>query len=156
MFRCTWTSRSTVHIAGPQTGLQRVQGPTRERAKHCYPEFVAGASADQRSAWFVAWTAIGALLTVGAISLGFFVVLVALSALLLLLTVSSARRSFLGLFVGIGSVCLLVALINREGDAAERLNPVPWLVIGLVLTFGPLIYYRARAAVRTHTAHKAR
>jgi hypothetical protein len=82
----------------------------------------------------------------GTISLGPIVALVGLFGALLLLTQPSARTSAsLGLFAGAGAVCLLVAVLNSQRRAGGHLDPIPWLVIGIVLVAIPLIYYRTKA-----------
>jgi predicted metal-binding membrane protein len=51
-----------------------------------------------------------------------------------MLTRPRVRNSAFGLVTGIGSLLLVIAWIQRDGP----LNPIPWLVAGLVLLFAGL------------------
>jgi len=66
----------------------------------------------------------------------------------------SSRRHIEGVIVGAGLPFLYVAYLNRQGPGAvcysdghggggcnDNLNPLPWLVIGLVLIVGGVVFY---------------
>jgi hypothetical protein len=63
----------------------------------------------------------------------------------------SARRSAFGLLAGAGLLSLFVAYVQRDGPGTtcwhtasasgcdQHLNPIPWLVVGLVLIVGAVL-----------------
>ena len=96
--------------------------------------------------WFLIWLAIGGLLAIGAVSLGPLVVFpVAALGIGAAVRWPQLRGSMFGLVSGAGVVVLVVAYLNREGPGTtcwhtatrsgcdEHLNPLPWLVAGVVL-----------------------
>jgi hypothetical protein len=101
-------------------------------------------------AWFWAWAAVGAL---GVLSLDVGP-LAAAPALVLGAAIArneTARRSAFGLVSGAGLSLLLVAYVQREGPGTicyrtatargcdQRLSPLPWLVVGVVLVLAGLL-----------------
>lgn len=106
---------------------------------------IAGLSKTKLRAYLLShitnWFAVGAVLVLGTISLGFPVVLVGLAGALLLLSRPAARGSALGLFAGAGAVCVLVAALNWTSRSGGYLNPIPWLVAGAVLISVPVLYF---------------
>ena len=62
-----------------------------------------------------------------------------------------ARQSTLGLLAGAGLLCLFVSYMQREGPGTtcwhaatasgcdQHLNPLPWLIVGLILLVGALL-----------------
>jgi hypothetical protein len=106
-----------------------------------------------RCLWFWAWAAVGALATASLDpGLG---PLAAIPALVLGVLVACggerSRGSALGLITGAGLPLLLVAYIQRQGPGTtcwhtataagcnQHLNPLPWLIVGLVLVLAGLI-----------------
>jgi nitrate reductase NapE component len=112
--------------------------------------------------WFVAWAISGALLAVGIVgSFGVLVIVLpigALSALVLILTARSWPE-VLGVGSGIGSLALGIAFLNRNyspcPDAPTTgirlpghrppdcggIDPLPWLMAGMVLLLGSVAAY---------------
>jgi hypothetical protein len=95
---------------------------------------------------FCAWTLIGAVAALGLVSLGPIALGPALIAGAALSTSTTARRSRFGLLAGAGLVLLFIAYLQRQGPGTtcwhtataagceQHLNPIPWLLIGLLLT----------------------
>ncbi len=120
--------------------------------------------------WTVAF-ALTALAAVGAMSIGMFILPVALGAVVL-----AARRNrswpeaLAGGFLGVAAVCLLVAYLQRgyvpcpplpatvhvgpgQGGGCGGLDPTPWLGVGLLLAAtGLLSYALVRRAGRAAAA----
>src|SRR5687768_17474878 len=109
---------------------------------------------------FTAWVLAGALAVfslLGAASIGLFIAPLAAIAIWLALRFGRAGPEMLGMVAGAGAVCLLIALLNRntrscaeEGhilSPAETeascggLEPMPWLVAGLVLVAAGFVAY---------------
>lgn len=107
-----------------------------------------------RCGWFWAWVTVGIATMLGLISLGFLMLIPAGLVGALLWRKEAARRSAWGLLTGTGLPLLLVALLNRAGPGftcyrtataagcSQHLDPIPWLVAGLALTFGGLVAQR--------------
>lgn len=105
----------------------------------------------QTCMWFWAWAAIGALVVL-SLDLG---PLTALPALVLGALVARAGEhsggSVFGLVTGAGLPLLLVAYVQRQGPGTtcwrtatsagcdQHLNPLPWLIVGIVLVLAGLI-----------------
>lgn len=94
-------------------------------------------------AWFWAWALVGAGLALSMIS--FIGVLTILPvAIVGLLLARRGRVSPFGLVSGVGVMLLVVAYLQRQGPGTtctytatgssceQHLNPIPWLVVGLV------------------------
>jgi hypothetical protein len=66
-------------------------------------------------------------------------------------TVPTGRRSAVGALAGAGLLCLLVAYVQRQGPGTscwhtatasgcdQHLDPIPWLVVGLLLLVGAIV-----------------
>ena len=88
------------------------------------------------------------MVSLGPIALG-----PALIAAGALSTSQAARRSPLGMLAGAGLVFLFVAYVQREGPGTtcwhtataegcdQHLNPIPWLVIGLLLVLSAILLH---------------
>jgi hypothetical protein len=110
-----------------------------------------------RCGWFWAWAAVGMLAVLGLVSLGPIVLAAAALAGAALAWSPMARRSALGLLAGVGLLALLVAYIQRDGPGTtcwrtatatgcdQHLNPIPWLVVGVLLIVGAVIAQARRA-----------
>jgi hypothetical protein len=85
--------------------------------------------------WFGAWTGAGAL-TVFALltgfSIGLFILPFAVVALVAVWRRTRGGWEALGILVGAGAIALLIAAIHADPDN-RGLDPVPWLVAGLLL-----------------------
>jgi hypothetical protein len=104
-----------------------------------------------RCGWFSAWTAVGATGALGLISLGPIALGPALIAGAAISRSQSARRSAFGLLAGAGLLSLFVAYVQRDGPGTtcwhtasasgcdQHLNPIPWLVVGLVMVVGAVL-----------------
>jgi hypothetical protein len=72
----------------------------------------------------------------------------------------TGSRSALGLVAGAGLLSLFVAYVQRDGSGTtcwhtatasgcdQRLNPIPWLVVGIVLVVGAVIAQSRRSGWR--------
>jgi hypothetical protein len=92
---------------------------------------------------FWAWAVAGCVFAFGLLVLGFLVLLP-----LAILIALRPGKAALGLLTGAGLPLLWVAFLNRAGPGTtcwahgsssgcgENLNPLPWLVLGLVLVAG--------------------
>lgn len=95
--------------------------------------------------WFWAWAAVGGAGAVGLISLGPIALVPAVTAAVAMLRSQRGHRSMFGLLTGAGFLSLFVAYVQRDGPGLtcwhtatasgcdQHLNPIPWLVAGLVL-----------------------
>ncbi|MGO9791643.1 MAG: hypothetical protein ACLP8S_19715 [Solirubrobacteraceae bacterium] len=104
-----------------------------------------------RCGWFWAWTAVGAAGALGLISLGPIALGPALIAGVAMSRSRTGSRSAFGLFAGAGLLSLFVAYVQRDGPGTtcwhtatatgcdQHLNPIPWLVVGIVLVVGAVI-----------------
>jgi hypothetical protein len=101
--------------------------------------------------WFWAWAAVGVAGALGAISLGPIALIPSVTAALAMSRSRSASRSALGLLAGAGLLSLFVAFVQRDGPGTtcwhtamasgcdQHLNPVPWLVVGILLVGGGVL-----------------
>jgi len=101
--------------------------------------------------WFLAWVLVGTALALGTVSLGPLVVFPVLLVALVMLRREDARRSLAGLASGAGVLLLIVAFLNRDGPGTtcwhrgsasgcdQHLNPLPWLILGVVLVGAGLV-----------------
>lgn len=108
-------------------------------------------------AWFCAWAAAGGGVAIGAIALGPVAFLPALVGGLILASGTKSRRSAFGLLSGIGISLLVVAWVQRSGPGetcwhtstasgcSQHLDPLPWLVGGIVLFAAGLIGHMRRS-----------
>lgn len=100
---------------------------------------------------FWAWAAVGALV-VASLDLGPLTALPALVLAVLVARVENrGRGSEFGLLTGAGLPLLLVAYVQRAGPGTtcwhtatsagcdQHLNPMPWLIVGLILVLAGLI-----------------
>ena len=104
-----------------------------------------------RCGWFWAWATVGAAGGLGAISLGPIALAPSFIAALAMSRSRSASRSAFGLIAGAGLLSLFVAFVQRDGPGTtcwhtalasgcdQHLNPVPWLVAGIVLVVGGVV-----------------
>jgi hypothetical protein len=98
-----------------------------------------------RCGWFWAWAAVGVAGALGLISLGPIVLGPAIIAGGAMSRSRAGLRSAFGLLAGAGLLSLFVAYVQRDGPGTtcwhtatasgcdQHLNPVPWLVVGLLL-----------------------
>ncbi|MEU6355284.1 hypothetical protein ABZ896_39250 [Streptomyces sp. NPDC047072] len=99
-------------------------------------------------AWFCAWLLVGALASLGlltVLSIGVFLLPAALVAAVLLATRNGSRVGLAGLLSGLGAPLLYVAFLNREGpgnvcttsasgqSCVDEYSPWGWLAAGVVL-----------------------
>lgn len=105
---------------------------------------------------FWAWVLVGALGAIGLVSLGPIALGPAGVAATALSSSRTARRSASGLLTGAGLVSLLVAYLQRNGPGttcwhtatgvgcADHLDPVPWLLAGIVLVLAGTVLHRRK------------
>ena len=101
--------------------------------------------------WFWAWAAVGSAGAVGLVSLGPVALVPAVIAAAAMLRSQRGQRSMFGLLTGAGLLSLFVAYVQRAGPGTtcwhtatasgcdQHLNPIPWLVAGLLLVLGGVV-----------------
>lgn len=104
-----------------------------------------------RCMWFWAWAVVGGAGAVGLVSLGPLALGPAVIAAMAMARSQTARRSAAGVSAGAGLLCLFVAYVQRQGPGTtcwhtataggcdQHLNPLPWLILGVVLFVGGLL-----------------
>jgi hypothetical protein len=107
--------------------------------------------------WFWAWALLGSALTLGILSLGPILAAPLLVIGWLMASRPAIRRSAFGLLSGAGALLLYVAWVQRAGPGTtcwqtqtasgcdQHLNPLPWLVAGVVLFVGGVAAHARRA-----------
>jgi hypothetical protein len=81
---------------------------------------------------FWLWAVAGALVSfslIAAASIGLFVLPVAALAIFFAVRRTRSRAEILGVFVGAGAICALIALLQRGPDS---LDATPWIVAAVV------------------------
>ncbi len=106
--------------------------------------------------WFFAWALLGSAAALAAISLGPLLLLPVLLFAVFLSRRPVIRRSAFGLLTGVGSLLLYVAWVQRDGPGTtcwhtatasgcdQHLNPLPWLVLGIVLAIAGFVGHARR------------
>lgn len=104
-----------------------------------------------RCGWFWAWATAGAAGALGLISLGPIALGPAVITGVAMSRSQTGVRAAFGLFGGAGLVALFVAYVQRDGPGTtcwhmgtrtgcdQHLNPIPWLVVGIVLVVAAVI-----------------
>jgi hypothetical protein len=107
--------------------------------------------------WFWAWALLGSAVTLGILSLGPILAVPLLVIGWLMASRPAIRRSAFGLLSGAGALLLYVAWVQRAGPGTtcwqtqtasgcdQHLNPLPWLVAGVVLFVGGVAAHARRA-----------
>jgi hypothetical protein len=95
--------------------------------------------------WFWAWVLVGGATMFGLLVAGMLAVAPVALTILALASQPTIRRSAFGLFTGLGIPLIYVAWVQRAGPGTtcwhtatasgcdQHLNPLPWLVVGVVL-----------------------
>lgn len=107
--------------------------------------------------WFAAWALVGATYAVvilGVLTIGLFVLPVSLAATLLLARRRGAPSSGWGALSGLGLPLLYVAWLNRDGpgevcraiggqgqSCTQELSPWPWVAAGTALVVAGIVAY---------------
>jgi len=106
--------------------------------------------------WFCVWALLGSAAALGAVSLGPLLLLPVLLFGVFLARRPVIRRSAFGLLTGAGSLLLFVAWVQRDGPGTtcwhtgtasgcdQHLNPLPWLVFGIVLVIAGFVAHARR------------
>lgn len=101
-------------------------------------------------AWFWAWAIVGAAFGLGVTSIGILVVVPATLAVVFMTRHRPIRGAF-GVATGVGAVLLVIAYLQRQGPGTtcwhtatgsgcdQHLNPLPWLVVGLICVAAGLV-----------------
>jgi hypothetical protein len=107
--------------------------------------------------WFWAWALLGSAVTLGILSLGPILAAPLLVIGWLMASRPAIRRSAFGLLSGAGVLLLYVAWVQRAGPGTtcwqtqtasgcdQHLNPLPWLVAGVVLFVSGVAAHAHRA-----------
>ncbi|HEY3551732.1 MAG TPA: hypothetical protein VGK68_11810 [Gaiellaceae bacterium] len=109
--------------------------------------------------WFFVWALLGSSWALATTSLGpLLLVPTALLAVFVWRRIPAARRSAFGLLTGAGTLLLYIAWLQRDGPGTtcrhippaglqcdQHLNPLPWLVIGIVLVLAGFVAHARRA-----------
>lgn len=107
--------------------------------------------------WFWAWAVLGSAVALGALSLGPILAAPILVIGWVMASRPSIRRSAFGLLTGAGALLLYVAWVQRAGPGTtcwqtqtasgcdQHLNPLPWLLAGIVLFVGGIAAHMRRA-----------
>ena len=111
--------------------------------------------------WFGAWLLVGAVYAIGLVgilTIGIFVLPVAIIGTVLLARQPASLRGAPGLVAGLGLSPLYVAFLNRgyggpacqTNQCTQALDPWPWLAAGLVLVVAGVVVFvvRSRRAVQ--------
>jgi hypothetical protein len=110
--------------------------------------------------WFFVWALLGSVVALGTVSLGPLLLLPTALLAVFLGRRPRARRSALGLLTGAGVLLLYVAWVQRDGPGTtcwhtatgsgcdQHLNPLPWLVLGLILVAAGFVAHARRQVVR--------
>ena len=101
--------------------------------------------------WFLVWMVLGSAAALGTVSLGPLLLLPVALLGVFLWRRPRVRRSAFGLLTGAGVLLLYVAWLQREGPGTtcthtatgghcdQHLNPLPWLVIGILLVIAGVV-----------------
>ena len=115
---------------------------------------------DRRWGWFGAWLLVGAayaVFLIGILSIGIFVLPIAIICTVLLARSTSCLRGLPGLIAGLGLPLLYVAYLNLGGPGNEcsaikggqscvqEVDPWPWLAAGLVLVAAGGVVFLVRS-----------
>jgi hypothetical protein len=106
--------------------------------------------------WFGAWLLVGAAYAVGLVgilTIGIFVLPVAIIGTVLLARQPASLRGAPGLVAGLGLSPLYVAFLNRgyggpacqTNQCTQALDPWPWLAAGLVLVVAGVVVFVVRS-----------
>ena len=106
--------------------------------------------------WFFVWALLGSAMALGTVSLGPLLLLPTALVAVLLPQRPQARRSVFGLLTGAGALLLYVAWVQRDGPGTtcwhtatasgcdQHLNPLPWLVLGVILVAAGFVAHARR------------
>lgn len=98
--------------------------------------------------WFWAWALIGAAGALAFVSFIGFLFLIPAAGVVFLLARRGPIRGAWGALTGAGALLLFIAYLNRQGPGETcyttatgggcdgHLNPIPWLVVGLICVVG--------------------
>jgi hypothetical protein len=101
--------------------------------------------------WFWAWALVGAIASLGLLSLGVLALLPAAGLAAVLLRRGPSETHAYGLLTGAGFFLLVVAYLQRQGPGTtcwkratasgcdQHLDPRPWLVAGVILVLAGVI-----------------
>ena len=106
--------------------------------------------------WFFIWALLGSAAALGTVSLGPLLLLPTALVAVFVWRRPRARRSSFGLLTGAGTLLLYVAWVQRAGPGTtcwhtatasgcdQHLNPLPWLVLGIVLVTAGFVAHARR------------
>ena len=110
---------------------------------------------------FWLWVLLGVAFGLCLTSLGVLIALPLIALTVLMVSQRRLRSSWLGVLVGFGALLLFVAYLQREGPGVtcwqtatasgcdEHLNPLPWLVGGILFVTAGLVAQAVRAGRRS-------
>ena len=106
--------------------------------------------------WFFVWALVGLAVALGTVSLGPLLLLPTALIAVFISRRPQARRSAFGLLTGAGTLLLYVAWVQRDGPGTtcwhtatasgcdQHLNPLPWLILGIVLVAAGFVAHARR------------
>ncbi len=106
--------------------------------------------------WFFVWALLGSAAALGTVSLGPLLLLPTALVAVFVWRRPQAHRSAFGLLTGAGTLLLYVAWVQRDGPGTtcwhtatasgcdQHLNPLPWLVLGIVLVAAGFVAHARR------------
>jgi hypothetical protein len=106
--------------------------------------------------WFFVWALLGSAAALGTVSLGPLLLLPTALVGVFVWRRPQARRSAFGVLTGAGTLLLYVAWVQRDGPGTtcwhtatasgcdQHLNPLPWLVLGIVLVAAGFVAHARR------------
>jgi hypothetical protein len=106
--------------------------------------------------WFWAWALVGTAAALATVSFGPILAAPILLVAYLMASRPEVRRSAFGVLSGVGALLLYVAWVQRAGPGTtcwqtqtssgceQHLNPLPWLLAGIVLFIGGIAAHARR------------
>jgi hypothetical protein len=106
--------------------------------------------------WFFVWALLGSAAALGTVSFGPLLLLPTALVGVFVWRRPQSRRSAFGLLAGAGTLLLYVAWVQRDGPGTtcwrtatasgcdQHLNPLPWLVLGIVLVAAGFVAHARR------------
>jgi len=95
-----------------------------------------------RTAWFAAWALLGCVIALCTLS---FIGVLLFPLVILVVPMSrsrQARESVWGILTGVGALFVFVSYVQRNGPGDGHLDPLPWLMLGILLVVSGIVAHR--------------